>query len=47
MSAKFWLDPVSLVYSRGFHRADLRRIEQLAEEHASFLLGAWNEYFGH
>ena len=44
--AKFWLDPLRLHSSRGFDRAEIRRIERLAGEKAAFLLRAWHEYFG-
>jgi hypothetical protein len=30
--AKFWIDPVRLEWSRGFTRADLRRIEGIIEK---------------
>ena len=44
--AKFWLDPVCLEGSRGFGRAEVRRIEALVEQHAAMLLRSWHEYFG-
>jgi hypothetical protein len=44
--AKFWLDPLRLESSRGFDRAEIRRIERLVGEKAAFLLRAWHEYFG-
>jgi len=44
--AKFWLDPVRLERSRGFGRAELRRIERLVADKAAHLLEAWHEYFG-
>jgi Domain of unknown function (DUF4160) len=43
---KFWLDPVSLERSRGFTRAEIRRIEVLVSENETFLVRAWHEYFG-
>jgi hypothetical protein len=45
-AAKFWLDPVRLEWSRGFARAELRRIEGIIEENRTLLLRAWHEYFG-
>jgi hypothetical protein len=45
--AKLWLHPVELVFSRGFGRAELRRIRALTFEHQGFFVGRWNEYFDH
>lgn len=44
--AKLWLLPVDLVFSRGFNRAELRRIRELTFEHQAFFVERWNEYFG-
>ena len=44
-SAKFWLAPVALARTLGFSAAELRRVQQLVEEHEARLLEAWNEYF--
>jgi hypothetical protein len=44
--AKFWLDPVRLESSRGFARAELRRIEDIIEESESLLVRVWHEHFG-
>jgi len=44
--AKFWLSPVHLDSSRGFSRAEIRRIERLVSAHADSLRKAWHEYFG-
>jgi hypothetical protein len=46
LSAKFWLNPVSLARNRGFNARDLRRIEGIVQENRQILLEAWNEYFG-
>lgn len=43
--SKFWLDPVRLVESGGFGRAEIRRLETLVREHATELRRAWDEYF--
>jgi hypothetical protein len=43
--AKFWLDPVRVQGSRGFNRAEIRRIERLVADNAA-LPRAWHEYFG-
>ena len=44
--AKFWLDPVRLVSSSGFRRAELRDVSRLVDEHAQELLESCNDYFG-
>ena len=43
--AKFWLAPVRLAWNRGFSAVELRRLEQLTEEHEIQLLEIWNDYF--
>ena len=40
------LDPVRFESSRGFARAELRRIEGIIEESESLLMVVWHEYFG-
>jgi hypothetical protein len=40
-SAKFWLRPVSLARNLGFRARELRRIQELIEEHQGELLEAW------
>ncbi|MBE0658194.1 MAG: DUF4160 domain-containing protein [Bryobacteraceae bacterium] len=45
-TAKFWLEPVRLEYSRGFGRPEIVRIERLVSQNAATLLRAWHEYFG-
>jgi hypothetical protein len=45
-AAKFWLGPVRFESSRGFSRAELRRIEDIIEENEPYLVRTWNEYFG-
>jgi hypothetical protein len=45
-AAKFWLDPVLLDSSRGFGRAEIRRIDRLVAENKDLLLRSWHEYFG-
>lgn len=46
MSAKFWMDPVSLARNFGFAARELRRIQSLVEENRSELLEDWHGYFG-
>jgi len=43
---KFWLEPVCLERSRGFARAEIRRIEVLVGENEMILVRAWHEHFG-
>jgi hypothetical protein len=43
--AKFWLKPVKLERSKGFHRQELRRIEELIDNNVEDLLRSWNAYF--
>jgi hypothetical protein len=44
-TAKFWLEPVRLHSSRGFGRAEVRKIQDIVEGHRASLLRSWNEYF--
>jgi hypothetical protein len=46
LSAKFWLDIVSLARNFGFNARELRQIERLVTENETILLEAWNGYFG-
>lgn len=46
LSAKFWLNPVSLARNRGFNARELRQIERIVRENQRQLLESWNEYFG-
>ena len=43
--AKFWLDPVRLEQSRGFPRAELRRIRRVIDDSSEELLRSWHDYF--
>ena len=45
-TAKFWLDDVRLQDSRGFGRAEIRRIQRLVEGKQKQILRSWHEYFG-
>ena len=44
-TAKVWLDPVAVVYNRGFGANELKKVLRLVEEHQPQLLKAWHEYF--
>jgi hypothetical protein len=43
--AKFWLNPISLVKSRGFRSGELLEIQRIVEENLGTLLEKWNEHF--
>jgi hypothetical protein len=46
LSAKFWLEPVSLARNLGFNARELRRLQSLVMERKTELLEAWHGYFG-
>lgn len=46
LSAKFWLNPVSLARNLGFSAREAREIERLINEHQTELAEAWDGYFG-
>ena len=46
LSAKFWINPVSLARNLGFNARELRRLQSLVVEHQAELLEAWNGHFG-
>ena len=46
LSAKFWLNPVSLARNFGFNARELRQIERLVTENEQILLEGWNGHFG-
>ncbi len=46
LSAKFWLNPVSLARNLGFNGRELRQVERLVRENQTALLEAWNGRFG-
>ncbi len=46
MVAKYWLDPVELERAGGFRPHELNVIGRRVQEHSSFLLERWHEYFG-
>lgn len=45
LSAKFWLDPVSVARNFGFNARELRSIERIVTESEAELLEDWNGYF--
>lgn len=44
-AAKFWLNPIELVYYRRFKKQEIRRAVEIIEEYQDFLLGEWYGYF--
>ena len=46
LSAKFWLQPVSLARNLGFAPKELRRIQRLVIQHHLEFLEAWHGHFG-
>ena len=46
LSAKFWVNPVSLARNFGFGGRELRQVERLVRDNQTVLLEAWNGYFG-
>jgi hypothetical protein len=46
LSAKFWLEPVSLGYNLGFNARELRRIEEIVTENRQLLREAWRVHHG-
>ncbi len=46
LSAKLWLQPVSLARNFGFGAKELRKLHALVAEHQAEFTEAWNGYFG-
>ena len=47
LTAKFWLQPVSLAQNIGFPAKELRKLQSMTIENQTQLLEAWYEYFGY
>jgi hypothetical protein len=45
--AKFWLRPVTLVWSRGMKVQELSRAEEIVIDHQNSFEARWNEHFSH
>ena len=43
--AKFWLAPVTLAQSVGYHASELRHLRELVEKHHNLFKERWDEYF--
>ena len=46
LSAKFWLDPISLVHNFGFKAHELKQLQLMVIENQSLLKEVWYGYFG-
>jgi hypothetical protein len=47
LDAKFWLSPeVIVAYNDGFNAKTLRELIELVTHRKSFILKAWDEFFG-
>jgi len=44
-TAKFQLEPVKLLKSKGFSARDINEIRKFVTEHQEYLITKWNEYF--
>jgi hypothetical protein len=45
-TTKFWLEPVTLAWNRGFPVRELTRSEEIIRASRESLLEAWNDHFG-
>ena len=45
LSAKFWLQSVTLAQNIGFPAKELRKLQSMVIENQTQLLEAWHEYF--
>jgi len=46
LSAKFWLEPVSLAQNLGFRPKELREVQEIVTQNQQNFVEAWNDYFG-
>ncbi len=44
-TAKIWLEPIRLQYSRGFSRREINTLIKIVSDNIEILLRSWNEYF--
>lgn len=44
--AKFWLEPLEVAWYRGFNERQLAQIKRHIRDNLTYLLEAWDEYFG-
>ena len=43
--AKFWLDPVSMAYNKGYGSKEIRDIQKMVEDNVDVLRQAWDNFF--
>ncbi|NJK35259.1 MAG: DUF4160 domain-containing protein [Oscillatoriales cyanobacterium SM2_2_1] len=46
LSAKFWLEPISLARNLGFSARELRKLQEISQNNQKLLLEKWYGYFG-
>jgi hypothetical protein len=46
LTAKFWLEPISLANNIGFPDREVRKIETIVRENQTLFWNKWYEYFG-
>ncbi len=46
ISAKFWLEEVSLAKNLGFRQKEINTLQVLVTEHQNHFLDKWHEHFG-
>lgn len=46
LSAKFWLEPISLARNLGFRAHELRQVQRIVEQHIPEFLEAWHGHLG-
>jgi hypothetical protein len=44
--AKYWLNPLELSWNEGFNTRDLKQIERHLKDNLTYLIEAWDEFFG-
>lgn len=44
--AKYWLDPVEIDHSVGFHASELSDLARLVQNHREYFLERWHAHFG-
>lgn len=43
--AKFWLEPLQLVWNHGFNERQLKQIERHIEDNRAYLIESWDKFF--
>lgn len=47
LTAKFWLEPVSLAHTRGFSDREILKIRDIVVQNRNQFLKEWHEHFTH